>query len=88
MGLFGLSLPIQPLPRLGGSAILRRDTVETDPYRLPTMNINYLLPFEDFRRLVDRSEPQHEEARAAHFQESVECPQSVSHTLQRDPLLQ
>ena len=30
---------------------------DTDPYRLPTMNINYLLPFEDFGRLVDRTDP-------------------------------
>ena len=30
---------------------------KTDRYRLPTMNINYLLPFEDFRRLVDRTDP-------------------------------
>ena len=35
-------------------------TRETDPYRLPTMNISYLLPFEDFKRLVDRSDPAHE----------------------------
>ena len=30
---------------------------ETDPYRLPTMNINYLLPFEDFKYLVNHTDP-------------------------------
>ena len=31
----------------------------THPYRLPTMNINYHLPFDDFKRLVDGTEPQY-----------------------------
>jgi peptidoglycan/xylan/chitin deacetylase (PgdA/CDA1 family) len=35
-------------------------TLDTDPYRLPTMNVNYLLPFEDFRRLANRTDPEHE----------------------------
>jgi peptidoglycan/xylan/chitin deacetylase (PgdA/CDA1 family) len=35
-------------------------TRETNPYRLPTMNVSYLLPLEDFRRLVTRSEPDYE----------------------------
>ena len=35
-------------------------TKGTDPYRLPTMNINSMLSFEDFRRLVDRTAPDHE----------------------------
>tara|TARA_B100000809_G_scaffold228582_1_gene241681 strand:+ start:209 stop:1072 length:864 start_codon:yes stop_codon:yes gene_type:complete len=35
-------------------------TTRTDPYRLPTMNINYLLPHVDFQRLVDRSDPNYE----------------------------
>ena len=29
-------------------------------YRLPTMNISYLLPFEDFQRLVLRTDPDYE----------------------------
>ena len=35
-------------------------THRTDPHRLPAMNINYLLGFENFRRLVLHTEPQHE----------------------------
>lgn len=35
-------------------------TCETDCYRLPTMNISYLLGFDDFRRLVKRSDPDYE----------------------------
>jgi len=35
-------------------------TSKTDPYRLPTMNINHLLPFEDFQRLVLRTDPEYE----------------------------
>jgi len=35
-------------------------TRDTDPYRLPTMNISYLLPLEDFQRLVLRTEPEYE----------------------------
>lgn len=30
-----------------------------DPYRLPAMNINHLLSFEDFERLVGRTDPDH-----------------------------
>ena len=32
-------------------------TRRTDPYRLPTMNVSYLLPFEDYPRLVCRTDP-------------------------------
>ena len=32
-------------------------TSATNPYQLPTMNINYLLPFDDFKRLVNRTDP-------------------------------
>ena len=35
-------------------------TSQTDPYRLPTMNINYQLSFEDFKRLVCRTDPDYE----------------------------
>ena len=35
-------------------------TARTDPYRLPTMNINHLLPFEQFKMLVDRTDPEFE----------------------------
>ncbi len=35
-------------------------TRETNPFRLPTMNINYLLEFEDFKHLVNRTDPDHE----------------------------
>ena len=31
---------------------------ETDHFRLPTMNINYLLPFTDFQRLVNCNNPE------------------------------
>lgn len=31
-------------------------TKDTNVYRLPTMNVNYQLPFEDFQRLVDRTD--------------------------------
>ncbi len=34
-------------------------TRPTDPYRLPTLNINYALDFEEFRRLVCRTDPDH-----------------------------
>ena len=34
-------------------------TNETDLFRLPTMNVNYLLPFEDFKRLVNRTDPEY-----------------------------
>ena len=30
---------------------------DTDPYRLPTMNISYQVSFDDFKRIVERSEP-------------------------------
>ncbi len=30
---------------------------DTDFFRLPTMNVNYLLPIEDFQRLVNRQDP-------------------------------
>jgi peptidoglycan/xylan/chitin deacetylase (PgdA/CDA1 family) len=32
-------------------------TYQTHPYRLPSMNISFHLPFEDFQRLVQRSHP-------------------------------
>ena len=32
-------------------------TRQTNPYRLPTMNVNYLLGFDDYRRLVSRTDP-------------------------------
>ncbi len=35
-------------------------TNHTNRYRLPTMNISYLLPFEDFQRLVLRTDPDYE----------------------------
>ena len=35
-------------------------TQGSDPYRLPAMNVNYLLPFEDFKRLVNRTATDHE----------------------------
>jgi len=35
-------------------------TKGTDPFRLPTMNINYLLPFEEFKALVDHTDPDHD----------------------------
>lgn len=35
-------------------------TRATNPYRLPTMNINYLLSFDDFERLVTGSDPDYE----------------------------
>ena len=35
-------------------------TRQTHPYRLPTMNINHHLPFDEFRMLVDRTDPSHE----------------------------
>ena len=35
-------------------------TSQTDPYRLPTMNINYRLAFGDFELLVCRTDPDHE----------------------------
>jgi len=35
-------------------------TNHTNQYRLPTMNISYLLPFEDFQRLVLRTDPDYE----------------------------
>jgi len=35
-------------------------TRQTDPYRLPTMNVSYLLEFDDFQRLVERSDPEYE----------------------------
>ena len=34
-------------------------TRQTDPYRLPTMNINYSLPFDQFQMLVTGSNPDH-----------------------------
>ena len=35
-------------------------TRETNPYRLPAMNVSYLLPFDDFKRLVLRTDPEFE----------------------------
>jgi len=32
-------------------------TRDTDPYRLPGMNVNYLMAFEDFKCLVTQSDP-------------------------------
>jgi len=33
---------------------------DTNPYRLPTMNVSYLLNFEDFQRLVLRTDPDYD----------------------------
>ena len=30
---------------------------DTDPYRLPTMNISYQVSFDDFKKIVERTEP-------------------------------
>ncbi len=35
-------------------------TRDTDPYRLPTTNINHMFLFEEFKCLVNRSDPDHE----------------------------
>ncbi len=35
-------------------------TRDTDPYRLPTMNVNYFMSFDEFKGLVNRTDPQYE----------------------------